>query len=643
MKPIMLFVAGLLTYITSQSQEFTSYGFPTGKEFNMKTCAFDPEASAVILVHEAISKYNDDYNLITEHHVRIKVLKEKGIEASNVSIPYYRDNDFEYVHIIEGMVINQNDQGEFVKIPLDRKSIYSKNISRYRGEVSFAFPSVKVGSIIEYKYRSTMKNYGGLRDWYFQSEYPVVSSEYMLHILPNFEFAYRVFKKDEWNISIKPEPSFGRVTFKMENIPGLDPEPYMDSRRDNLQRVAFQLSGSNMVDYNGSVSKTRHMTNWNEVIKELVLNQNFGFQLDKDLAGTQEMVNMAKTIQSESERLKMVYNYVKKTMKWDGYQGVYSDRIKAVWSKKTGTQGEINMILVNLLRQAGLDAYPVLVCERNYGKVYPETPFVEQFNTVFAYVNLNEKKYFMDASDQYTPVHITPYSILNTTALLVNRKTGGLITVADETSKHKEIISLYSSVNADQTIAGNAAVYSLDYAKVLKVPQYRSDYEKYLNVYFRDRLTNGKIDSMEIKNADNDSLPLQHTFKFSAALNQSGEYVTVPLNVFTGLQSNPFISDKRLSNINFGFRQEINLNIHINLPENYSIDEIPNSMQLVNRDKTMLFSRQFFRDPKDKQIVARIKLDFTKSLYSAGEYDDIKQFYKKMFELLDEQIVLRKK
>ncbi len=643
MKSVWLFLVSLITYSFVQAQEFPNYGFPTGKEFNLKSCAFDPEATAIVLLHQAVSTYNDDYNLITEHHVRIKVLKEKGIEASNISIPYYRNNDFEYVHIVEGMVINQNEQGEFIKLPLDRKSIYSKNISKYMGEVSFAFPSVRVGSIIEYKYKSTMKHYGGLRDWYFQREYPVLSSEYMLHIIPNYEFAYRVFKKNEWNVTIKPEPNLGRVTFKMENIPGLDTEPYMDSRRENLQRVAFQLSGSNMVDYNGGTSKTKYMTTWNEVIKELSLNQNFGSQLDKDLSGTQDFVNSVKNIQPESEKLKMVYDFVRKNMKWDGYQGIYSDRIKAVWNKKTGTQGEINMILVNLLRQTGLDAHPILVCERDYGKVHTETPFVEQFNSVFACVNLNGKKYYLDASDQYTPPHITPYSILNTTALLVNRKIGGLITVDDATNKHKEIISLFSNVNPDQTIAGNGIVYSLDYAKVLKVPKYRGDYEKYVNVYFRDRLTNGKIDSMQVKNTDNDSLPLQHEFKFSAALNQTGEYLMVPLNVFTGLQSNPFISDKRLSNINFGFRQEINLNFHINLPDNYSIDEIPPSIQLVNRDKTMLFTRQIFRAPQDKQIVARIKLDFTKSLYSPEEYNDIKEFYKKMFELLNEQVVLRKK
>lgn len=643
MKVLPLLFAGILFYPVIHAQEFSGYGRPTAQEFNMKACAFDPEADAVILLHEAISTYNDDYNLITNHHVRIKILKDKGIEASNISIPYYRNNNFEYVNVTDGIVTNQNENGEFITIPLDKKSIYSKNVSKYLAEVSFAFPSVKVGSIIDYKYQSTMKHYGGLRDWYFQTEYPVVSSRYMLHILPNFEFAYSVFKKNEWNVNINPEPALGRVTFKMENIPGLDPEPYMDSRRENLQRVAFQLSGTNMSDFGGSASKKKYMSNWNEVIRELAMDANFGTQLDKDLAGTQDFVKSVKGILPEIEKLKLVHDFVRKTMKWDGYHGIYSDRIKAVWSKKTGTQGEINMILVNLLRQVGLDANPILICERSYGKVFTETPFVDQFNSVFATVNLNGKKYYLDATDQYTPAHITPYSILNTTALIVNRKNGGLVTIADETNKHKEIITLSATVNADGAFAGNAFVYSNEYAKILRLPKYRSDYENYINVFFRNRLANGKIDSMEIINADNDTLPLQHSYRFSIPLNQTGEYLLVPFNLFTSFQSNPFISDKRLSNINFGFRQEVNLNVYINLPDNYTVDEMPKSVQLVNRDKTMLLTRQLFKDEPNKRIIARLILDFSKSLYPAEEYGDIKEFYKKMFELLDEQIVLKKK
>jgi hypothetical protein len=80
--------------------------------------------------------------------------------------------------------------------------------------------------------------------------------------------------------------------------------------------------------------------------------------------------------------------------------------------------------LVNLLNAASLEAYPMLVSERFHGKVNADYPFIDQFNSVFAYVPINNKKYYLDATDKTIPPHLTPFNILNTTAFIVNRKAG---------------------------------------------------------------------------------------------------------------------------------------------------------------------------------------------------------------------------
>ena len=79
------------------AQDFPTYGKVTQEELRMKECAFDKEAGAVVLIDEAVSSYNNEYNLITERHIRLKILKEKGIEYGNVSIPFYREDGFEFI------------------------------------------------------------------------------------------------------------------------------------------------------------------------------------------------------------------------------------------------------------------------------------------------------------------------------------------------------------------------------------------------------------------------------------------------------------------------------------------------------------------------------------------------------------------
>ena len=112
-------------------------------------------------------------------------------------------------------------------------------------------------------------------------------------------------------------------------------------------------------------------------------------------------------------------------MTWNDLYSVYMvEGVKNAWEKKTGSSGDINLLLVNLLKEAGLDAYPMLVSERFHGKVNRDYPFIGQFNSVFACVIIQNKKYYLDATDKVTPPHITPFNILNTTALVVNRNAG---------------------------------------------------------------------------------------------------------------------------------------------------------------------------------------------------------------------------
>jgi hypothetical protein len=635
---IFAFVLGAFASV-SNAQEFEDYGKVLPKELALKECSFDKEAAALVLLDEAISNYDEEHHFITDRHVRIKILQEKGIEYANIAIPFWRFENFEFISNVEGLIINTNPDGSFTKQALEKKSIFTKNITEHVGEVRFTFPSVKAGSIIEYKYKSVMKNYNGLDDWHFQKHIPVVQSKYLLHILPNFEFAYQVYKNSNLELKIEPDAQLGRVRFEMKNIPGLNEEPYMDARRDYIQRVTFQLSGYG----GGGFNKRKYMNSWDEVTKELMGNGSLGSQLNKELAGTEGLIKLWKLNPSSFEKMKMVYNYVKNYMVWNGYPSKYSsDGIKSAWNKKTGTNGDINLILVNLLRSTGLEAYPMLVSERYNGKVNTQYPFLDQFNTVFAVVIIEGKKYYLDATDKLTPPHITPYSILNTTAFILNKKAGGLVNITDDSHTYQESILVKIAVTPEDNMKGEVSLYSRNYAKIRRLESFSSNNERYIEENFKKSANAIVIDSFRMVNEDKDSIALQQSFSFTTPIASTGDYKFIPLNLFSGFQINPFVSNTRFSDINFGYKRNIVLNTHIDLPLDYKVDVIPKSIQVTNPDKTVLFSRQVFLDEPNKKIISRIKMDFAKSFYTPDEYADIQEFYKTMFEMVNEQIVLKK-
>ncbi|MET0243174.1 MAG: DUF3857 domain-containing protein, partial [Flavitalea sp.] len=466
MKKVFLVLVTGLIYLGAGAQFFPDYGNVKLSEVDLKECEFDKDANAVILVHEATSDHDERNRLITNHHVRLKILKEPGIGHGNVRILFRSKDHFEMISGVQGRVYN-HDGNSVQFTDLERKAVFTKNVNKYWSEVVFAFPRVQVGSIIEYVYQSTMEHYGGLDDWKFQEELPVLKSKYSLVVIPNYEFAYKVQKVESYPIKIDRDKSSGRIVFEMNNLPALVDEPYMDARKDYVQRAVFQLSG-----YTGSFSK-KYSTTWNELVRELSLNESFGSQLGKNLSGTEDFIKVAKLEQSQTKRLYMVYNYVRSNMSSNGFSGIYStDGIKSAWAKKSGHTGELNLILANLLKEAGFDASPLLVSERSNGRVNPAYPFMDQFNGVFVYVIADGRKYYLDAADKFTPPHIIPNDILNTNALVVNRKTGGLISIADDSFEYKDNLSLNCRLNAEGVLSGEAFASSSDYARTRRIGNY---------------------------------------------------------------------------------------------------------------------------------------------------------------------------
>jgi hypothetical protein len=634
----LLFTALLLSASSVFSQTFPDYGIISNEEWEIKECAFDKDANSIMLINEAVADHDDEYHLITEHHIRIKILKDKGIGEANVSLYFYRKDGFEFIDRIEAQVINHEASGEFIKEPVSKKAFYTKNINERVGVVAFAFPSVKVGSIIEYKYRSVMKSYSGLDDWDFQQEMPVVKSKYTLTILPNYEFTYQIKKKTEMAVDVKSESATGKVFFEMHNIPSLTDEAYMDAREDYIQKVKFQLSG-----YNNYGSKKTYMTSWDEVIKELLDSKEFGAQLGKNLSGTGGFIDAVKILPDEEARMKTVFNYVRSNMSWDNLNSKYAlEGVKDPWEKKKGNRGDINLILVNLLKDAGLEVYPALVSERSHGKVETTLPFIDQFNAVFACVQIKDKKYFLDATDMSTPANIIPNDILNTTALIVHRKKGGIINITNDFLEYVDFSNSLMELDNKGKLSGSLYIKSDGYSKVGKTAEYNTiGKEKYVDRYFRKEGVT--ISDYEMMNLNNDSLQLEQKIKFEIQLPETGDYLYLPLNIFSGFEKNPFISDNRFSNINFGYKRRFNVNQTFKMPEGYSVDALPKNIKMVTPDKDIIFNRSVEYNKETNSVICMYYIDFKKSLYEVDEYEVLKEVYKRMFDFLKEPVVLKKK
>ena len=121
----------------------------------------------------------------------------------------------------------------------------------------------------------------------------------------------------------------------------------------------------------------------------------------------------------------------------------------------------------------------------------------------------------------------------------------------------------------------------------------------------------------------------------------SGDYRLFTLNLFSELEKNPFVSDLRQTDIDYGYNQNYMIMGQVNIPENCVFEQPPKNITMIMPDTSIIFRR--LNEINGNKINFRITLEFTRPFFANDEYPALKEFYKKFFALLNEQVVYRKK
>ena len=639
-----LFMFHLVT--GQKNKDFPNFGKVTVAELEMKDCEFDKNAEAVVLFDVAesnciLNQYSA-YNPLSfsiERRVKIKILKSGGTKNADIHIPYrpYRD---ERIKNLSAQTYNLDASGNIIISKVEKDQFYDKKINKRKSEIVFTFPGVKAGSIIEYKYVDD----GALTfNWFFQKDIPVMVSRFMIDF-PN-ELIISAIPYSSLPVDEVKDQKSNRTVYKytMSNIPALPDEPFMSCREDYLQRIEAKLVA---VDFSGQPRRSL-VSSWPKVIKSLMEDEDFGMQLKKNIPRTTDLDDMIRNVSDPFTKMTIIHNYVRKNMEWNNYDNIWAlDGVKTAWKDKKGTSGEINLILVNLLKDAGLNAHPVLVSTRENGSVKTFDADISQFDKVMAYVTVGKKVYVLDATEKYTPSKLIPLDVMATEGLVIEKPDTfewGWRQLWDPQQTYSTTVLLNGNVDDKGGMQGDATVSLDGYEKVIRMPELSKDKEKYIQNYFVSKNDGVKIEGFKNENEQTDSLPLIHHFNFNQLLNASGDYIYFSTNLFTGLEKNPFIADTRFTDVAFGANQEYSVIANFYIPENYVFDAVPKSIKMIMPDTSISFLRMIGADNQTGLVSIRITIEFKSPFYGINNYPEFQEFYKKLYELLNEQIVIKKK
>lgn len=629
----LIFICGFLP----AQDNIPSFGKIDKATVEMKDCDFDPGAEALILVDVGEVKFTYIEGLGWEsesvYRTRIKVFKASALSRAEIKMPYYSKSRMEEISGINAVSFNLDATGNITETKLEKSAVFNKSINKEYSEVSFAVPDVKVGTVFEYKYKVLRKSFGYIPTWQFQYRIPVKYSAYKIIIPTFFEFTVQTTRRQE--IEKKEEKYAGAGTwYIMRDIPGLKEEPYSSGIQNYLQRIEFQLSKIESPSFYKEYRNT-----WTKIATELLDYEDFGLAIKKNIKGTDDLTTQLASVSSTKEKIRIVYNYVQTHMQWNEEYRKYSNNgIKDAWDKKNGNIADINFILIRLLRDAGVDAHPLLASTKDNGSINVAFPFLDQFNCVLAYVKDGETPYVMNAADKFNPFDLIPYDVLYTNALLVDKNNIRLITLYSE-RKYKSTIGFTANIDANGELTGQATVQSGDYARNIRMDTYKKAQLK--ETFENNSGISIKVDSLVVNNDKDEMLALEQKFNFSGKLQQGGGYLFLPYMLFTGIGKNPFIGENRVMDIDFDFPKSYAIYGNYFLSNDYVVNALPKNTRMIMPDTSISLTRVM--QVEDNTISFKFILDIKAPGYEAGSYPFIKEFFKKMHDILDERIVLQKK
>lgn len=612
---------------------------PYGKidiaDLELKSCDFEKGANAMILFEKGSVHFDARYNIITDIHKRIKIFNDNGKKEANIRIEFNGGYGSEKIFNLQAQTINLNN-GAIEIIKVDKKQIFTEEIDRSHSAMVFSFPNIKPGSVIEYKYTLTSDNISNFPDWYFQSHLPNRYSELKTSI-PAILY-YKNLETINQPYAVRKDKD-GEQLRAIANIPSVPDEPYMTSIEDNSERILFQLMSIQDGMLNMSFSDT-----WKKVGEDLMSNDAFGGQLNRRLTGEDVIIAKAKALKTTDDKISYLFNEVKNAMKWsDSYHKYSYDGTSSAWDKKVGNSGEINIILYHLLKKSGVKVYPMIVSTRNNGRVNPAYPNSYKFNSTVAYVPVDStKSYVLDASNKYNIYNKIPANLLNTFGLFINKeKEVYEMTFLQNVFPVKQVLMINGEIMADSKMTGSVDLTNYDYKRSTVIEKYKTAGEKKYTDYLRNDDNNLKILSLKFENIDIDTLPLKQLINFNLDLTSSdNNYIYFNPILLSSFKTNPFLSTNRFTDIDFGYLNNYFIVGTYSIPQGYKVDALPKSVSMIMPDKSITFKR--VAGEQDGKIMVRYIINYQKSMYFKENYPEFHEFFKKMYEMLNEQIVLKK-
>lgn len=657
----MMLLAITMTVNAQSIEPNLKWGKPTDQELNMTEYAADKDADAVVLYHKTDVSYefiNNDFRVFYRVNTRLKVLKPEGKRLADGQIVYVENETNRTRHeIVSGLKATayNMENGKLVKTKMERSMTSVERLDKNQLVTKFSVPQVKVGTVIEYEYRIESDFYGNIRDWYAQRDIPVLYTCYELSIPEWFTFNIeetgmnRMEKKEDSQpmtllFSGGTENILTNIkTFIGRNLPALKDDDFVWHATDYGDKVTAELAG---IFIPGSVYKS-YTSTWDDVDNQLLNDEDFGGRLKRSSPLKDEIIAASiPGISDKKERIAAVWQLLKSRVRWNGDYAFWGKSASKVLKEGTGTNADINFLLINMLQDAGIESVPIVMRRRDSGILPLSHSSLKYLNTFVVGIQMDDSTMaYLDGSAEDGYLNVLPAKLLvsrarvvKKTASLMPNNTPDIWVNLQTNARGRETTTIQAQLSADGLLTGKKSSMLIEEAAAAKRRSWRlakDSTEQIQKMQERDGI---EIQSYRLEGRNDFSPTVKEEMTFTKQCDAAGDIIYLNPFIFIPQHESPFTAAERILPMEFPYKQAEMQNVMITLPEGYVVEEAPKPI-IIKLDGA---TARIVCNVNGNVLNVQYVMNIDKTFFASTQYQDLKAFFDKLVESNKHIITVKK-
>lgn len=661
----------MFSILNGQNSE-PKFGKIEDSDLSMVRYDKDTTAGALVLFDYGTCNFvlspENSFQFEFSRHCEVKIFKKSSFSLGDMSIRIYKGvRGKEILLGLKAVTYNLVD-GKMVKTKLDNDKIYKAEGKNYT-DYNFAFPEIKEGSIIELSYTINSDFIYNLRGWTFQYSIPARYSQFSYSIPEYFDYrqtskgylSFDVSQKSTKQLmyTIRSEDvstsTFGNreptrqsqtihasannTVLAVKDVPPFISEPNIDCDENYIQSLEFELSS---VQFPNSM-RQNYVQSWESVNTEMKTDEDFGKLLGSNgfVKDTVAALCIGKT--TDLEKAKSIYYNVQGRMKWNNNYRIWaSNGLRKPYTDGVGSSADINLLLVTMLRTAGLKANPVMFSTRSNGVANTYFPTISKFNSVLTSLEIDGMTILLDPVSKYCKFGVLPAADINGRGRVVNEVSGDWVDLIPvEKFKQNRVYNL--TISPEGKFTGNIIETFDGYAGVVRRNSIIS--EKSLDDYFRKLQENNSglvINKFSVENLYTINKPLTDTLNVEISDNAEmiGDKILFNPLLFEKITKNFYTLEERKYPVNYNYPVSESMVLNYELPAGYKVESMPGSALVKMPDNTIVFTYQ--AKYADNKLTVEFKREISKILFLQDDYQKLKELYNQLVKKHSEQVILKK-